>query len=205
MRILKVTTAFCAMALMSACGGSGSTAPVALTDGQRLDALTNSFVATFENYSNTATSSTRTMNNATGTAEFRGQGGVLVNPFYINGTLLSSDVSLIGDATVNVDFDNETIGGSVRNMVGVTNNNIVDGYSGSIRLNNGSLDGNGSALSSGTYSGNLNGNGRSLTLNGDWGGLFVGNNSVRGVGIVGDGSSTLGSYNGTSELVIVAE
>jgi len=113
----------------------------------------------------------------------------------------------MGDANVNVNFNDAGVDGSITNIYGGT---IIDPseppatmsvYSGNIALSNGSVQ-SGNAVSV-DYAGVLNGNGDRLVLDGTMDGGFLGNPQIRGIELSGTGNASLNGAP-TNSLVLVA-
>lgn len=206
MKMFKLSAMVMSVAALSACGGSESEI-ASLTDAQRLQNYTNSFQQTLNSVSSKPFSNTNTMNNASGRASFSGEGGVFVNPvrYGSSGNVAYADATLIGQANINVNFDNNTLGGSVTNLVGADRSDRIDAYTGTITINNGFIGTTTANSITANYSGTLNGNGDRIVLGGGMDGYFVGNGTVSGVGLLGDGSGTFNGRGGTSELIVLAD
>lgn len=215
--VFKLGAIVVGFSLLSACGGSSTgvtttptptqpTTPASTqTDLQRFTSLSNEFDSTLDSIDAMNVSSASTMNNASGTASFSGQGGLIANPTFVGDNFLYAGATVIGDATINVNFNNDTIGGSVTNFVGVDRTETVDAYTGTITINNGFIGETSPSLLTANYNGTLTGNGDTVVVRGGLEGQFSGNPGVRAVTLVGAGDT--GTVNGTgsgSILVIAA-
>jgi len=139
------------------------------------------------------------MNDAPNSARFEGGAAIGVNASF-NGGGLTGDAILIGDATVNVNFNNGSVSGGVTNVFGLDRFDNIDEYSGSLALSGGAISGNDLEAD---YSGTLRGNGDTIVMGGTLDGEFLGNPGIRALEIGDDGS---GRFNGSrAETVIVID
>lgn len=151
-------------------------------------------------------SSASTMNKASGTASFSGQGGLIANPTFVGDNFLYAGATVIGDATINVNFNNDTIGGSVTNFVGADRTDTLDAYTGTITINNGFIGETSPSGLTANYNGTLTGNGDTVVVRGGLEGQFFGNPGVRAVTLAGaGGTGTVNGTGGGSILVIAAD
>lgn len=216
--MFKITTIVFAAAGLSACGGSSigalppvtapgepSITPSQKPTAQQIEARGNAFLAQAERVSEMSPSSLATMNNALGRATFDGAAGILVNPSIVEGELLDAETTLLGDATINVNFRNGTLSGDVTNIIGTDSAYNDDNYTGSVQIKNGSIGDFGVGTFVGEYEGTVRGNRDTIALDGDLFGAFAGNPSVDGLLLYGEGTSNTDGYRGTSIITLVAE
>lgn len=153
---------FAATTGLSACGGGGGGDEAA---GQELARLTQAqaMVDRLSFQSETLLLPT------TGTAAYEGFSVGVVE------TASAGDLSVVGDMSITVDFTADTLTGSASNFVGLTDDSGLLNFSGSLDLDDGSIDGPGNAFSL-TVNGALNGGGYALVFDDGAEGVFLGAN-----------------------------
>lgn len=213
--VFKIGAIVVGVSLVSACGGTTtefnppSTSPgpfPAQTDVQRFNSLTDDFTDRLDRVSAMNVSSASAMNRASGTATFTGEAGVLVDPSFIGTTVVSVGTTLVGEANVDVNFNQNTFDGAITDIVGGDRSNNADSYGGTIHIRQGVIGGTSPEALSGIYSGSLYGNGDVVVVRGAISGEFTGNPDVRALTLIGDGNTgTVNGIGNGSVLVVAAD
>lgn len=200
---LKACAVMVSLSLLGACGGADTgfiptpTPTPTLTDLQRFTNKSNAFSDRLDRIDEMFTSSAATMNRSTGTATFTGEAGLIVDPTFVGQNLVGAGTTVVGDANINVNFQNDSISGSLTNFIGADRRENVDTYTGSIRINNGVIGANSPEQVTANYSGTLRGNNETVVVGGELFGSFSGNPGVRAISLAGFGDT--GTVNGIGD------
>lgn len=179
MAFLKPVTVTTALVALTACSSSTSTTG-APTFGGVLSASSSPSVAELQPVLDTALEQETRVKGFAGsrfsaipddrTVNFKGYGGVLLD----YDPAISEDILVLGDARVVIDFEAETFGGSVTNMVGLDGSDTSVGVLGTFTYTGGTLGGaqpNNFALD---YDIDLTVGPNAVVMNGTMDGLFRG-------------------------------
>jgi hypothetical protein len=189
--LFKFGLAACVSTTLVACGGNSG------SSNAELLARTNGYQAVFDRVDRTFASGQATVDRMSGTGSYSGAGVVAVNPDF---SFQSGDAILLGDAQIDVNFNNGNVDGTITNLFGIGSGSEIDEYSGQITISGGNIGAGSHNDVSADYAGTIRGNGDVITFDGEMDGTLLGNPSVTAIDMAGVDNAQL---NGSTAVALV--
>lgn len=194
--ILKLGVAACLSTVLVACGGNSG------SSNAELLARTNDYQDVFDRVDRTFASGQATVDRMSGTGSYSGAGVVAVNPDF---SFQRGDAILLGDAQIDVNFNNGNVDGAITNLFGIGSSNEIDEYSGQINISGGNIGAGSHNSISADYAGTIRGNGDVITLSGEMGGTLLGNPNVTAIDMFGVDDAQLNGSTAVAGVGLTVE